>query len=145
MIFRRIKKSFIDDTALSTSELSYAKKEYHRRVSRFSKRFEENVSKLEGEKLEVYDGENKVSSVRSPITKKEHSGVIDRLRGWSKEPDDFPVRIIKAWKADKNACEDCRDLADIAIDTTPLFIGNHTDEIYERTGGGMHDGCKCFT
>lgn len=129
---------------LTDNELEAAKKQYEKRVKDFSASFAEQITKIEGETLEVRDASAKPHIEMVKVTESEHTRIVSELNCWTKAQEEFPVRVFKTWHARPDACAECADLSGIKIDVTALFINNHSDEIYEVQGGGLHQRCRCY-
>lgn len=136
----------VSDLRLTDEQLEEAVARYNERVDDFSQTFANDIAALPGETLEVRKRSAEPNIERVAVTETEHSRIVSELGAWTKAQEDFPVRIYKTWTARADACDECRELNDVQIDVTALFVGRNDpgfSEIYEVQGGGLHPACKC--
>ena len=135
----------ISELELTDDEIKYAQEQYAKRVHDFSESFSKQINEIEGTTLQVRSVKSESHVKMVQVTEAEHTRIVSELKTWTKAQEEFPVRVYKTWHIRPGACELCQSLADIRIDVTELFIDNpNVSEIYEVSGGGAHQQCRCY-
>ena len=134
----------VADLNLTDEELEQAVNDYNTRVKSFSESYASVIEGYSGDELDVRSKKVDAHVEMTAVTESEHTRIVSELKSWTKAQEEFPVRVFKTWNARVDACPECRELDDIQIDVTALFINNSSDEIYEVQGGGAHPSCRCF-